>query len=418
MTRRSTTCLRSDAVRAWKRTRWMMSGTPTRAQTQSPPAAGAALLIFLVAVVLASPLAHGEPYIPKNDAVVLERLPAGSATRQLEPLRRAVQRNPQDLRATLQLAQGYLQIGRETSDPRFNSYAQAALAPWMQQPDPPAPVLVLEATALQSLHRFDESLALLDRALAMDPGNAQALLTKANLLQLKGDFNSARSACRRLALSAEPSAAYICMASVDSMTGRLESSYRALQRMARGSADADPALMAWMRGQLGEMAVRLGERRAAQTHFEEALELTPDDPYLLAVYADLLLLEGRHQAVIELLRDRASSDALLLRLAIAAHRAGDAEAARWSELFDARRRATRPDVNPHLREHARFALDVLDQPQRALALARSNWENQREPADVRLYWRAARLAGAVEDERRLQAWMRATAYEDSTLLAE
>jgi tetratricopeptide (TPR) repeat protein len=364
--------------------------------------------------LLFSCLVWGEPYVPREDAVVLERLPAAPAARALQPLRRALQDDSTDLRSALQLAQGYLEIGRETSDPRFVSYAQAVIAPWMQQRMPPAAILVLQATALQNTHHFDEAIALLDRALVLEPDNAQAWLTKATLAQVAGDFDTARSSCRQLLQRSSKTIALTCLMSVESLTGKLAPSYQTLQRVAAADA-THSALGAWIVGQLAEMAVRLGDFAAAERHFESALQLDSSDVYLQAAYADLLLLQNRNADVIHFLRQHESHDVLLLRLAIAAHRTAAPEARRWAELFDARRRATRPDDNPHLREHARFILEVIGQPTEALILARRNWLSQREPADVQLYARAARAAGSSADTRILQEWIEQTKYEDRTL---
>jgi hypothetical protein len=49
----------------------------------------------------------------------------------------------------------------------------------------------------------------------------------------------------------------------------------------------------------------------------------------------------------------------------------------------------------HRREEARLALRLLHQPQRALQLARANWQVQKEPADARVLLEAAR---AVQDK--------------------
>lgn len=366
--------------------------------------------------LLAGPI-RGEPYIPAGDAVVLQRVPAARAARELEPLRLAVRSNPGDLRSALELARQYLTLGRNTSDPRFVSYAQATLAPWMQRTDPPAAALVLQATVLQSSHRFDEALALLDRSLALEPRNAQAWLTKATLLQVRGDFDAARSACQRVVQNAGQPVGLTCLMSVDSMTGRLRPSYETLHRAASAIRDAAGGhLDAWIWGQLAEMAVRLGDFAAAEKHFVAALEFEPEESYLQAAYADMLLLQGRNEEVIELLRQGVSQDGLLLRLAIAARRANTADAERYATLYEARRRATRNDDNPHLREHARFLLDVLEQPHDALSLARQNWNVQREPADIQLYASAAQRAGSAVDERIVREWMSDMDYEDRTVL--
>jgi tetratricopeptide (TPR) repeat protein len=359
--------------------------------------------------------AQGEPRIPTSDEAILERLPAPAATRELMPLRRALLNNPDDLGAALQLSRGYLEISRSTSDPRFVSYAEAVLARWMQQPAPPAAVLVLKATALQSLHRFDEALALLDRALALDPDNTQAWLTKATLLQVQGRFAEARRACQPLLRTADQLIALTCLLTVDSLSGGLQRSYEALQRVALTSEQRQPRGDAWVSGQLAEMAVRLADFAAAERHFKLALQVEPDDVYLRAAYADLLLIRGRHDDVIELLEHSASHDVLLLRLAIAGRRSNAQQTERWITTFDARRRAVRPDDNPHFREHARFLLDVVDRPADALDAARKNWAVQREPADVQIYWQAARASQSAADERVVLEWIAQTGFEDRTL---
>ena len=56
---------------------------------------------------------------------------------------------------------------------------------------------------------------------------------------------------------------------------------------------------------------------------------------------------------------------------------------------------------------------------RALQIAAQNWQQQREPADVRIYVRAARAAqhstGGELSEAQLQQWLKSTRYEDATL---
>jgi hypothetical protein len=53
------------------------------------------------------------------------------------------------------VAQGYLELGRVSGDPRYAGYAEAALAPWWHLDQPPQEVLVLRATLRQRMHLFD-----------------------------------------------------------------------------------------------------------------------------------------------------------------------------------------------------------------------------------------------------------------------
>jgi len=372
-------------------------------------------MIALGLGVLTAFAASATPYRPVDERTVVERVPERSELERLAPLRAAVAAGPGDLTAALALATGYISIGRRNSDPRFVAYAQATLAPWLAQPHPSEPVLVLQATALQYLHRFDEALTLLQRALALQPLDGQAWLTRAALLELRGDYGAARRACARLVRSADEFTALTCLKSVDGRNGQLAASYAAL-----ASTDLDPrlpaALRAWRLAVAAEMAERLGADQAAEADLSAALRAAPDDPYLKATYADQLLRLGRPQEVITLLKGCEAQDALLLRLAIAARHLGSADAERWAAAYAQRLAAAQRDGdNSHQRELALYLLDVRGDAQLALQAAASNWAVQREPTDVRVYARAALQAHSRPDREVIAGWLAANHYEDRTL---
>jgi tetratricopeptide (TPR) repeat protein len=369
-------------------------------------------------LAFAAGIAAASPYVPADDATVLERVPERSDLELLAPLRAAVAADAEDLGATLALATGYISIGRRNSDPRFIAHAQAALSPWLSRPRPPERALVLEAITLQYLHQFDPALALLDRALVLEPLDAQAWLTRATLLELRGDFAGARRACARLVRAADEFTALTCLASVAGRSGELAASYHTLQASAGLDLRLPAALRAWRLSVAGEMAERLGDDRAAEAHLRAALQAARDDPYVKAAYADLLLRTGRASEVIALLAGSEAQDPLLLRLAIAAHQLGSPEAERWTLAFEERLRvADRDRDDTHLRERAMYLLEVRGEPAAALASARRNWVVQREPADLRIYARAAERAHASGDVALLTRWLGETGYEDRTLCA-
>jgi hypothetical protein len=91
------------------------------------------VLICVVFITGLSGPAITAPYVPASDSQVLERLPFKSgdpAMRELRALHSQLTREPDNLPLTLRLAQGYLELGRVTGDPRYAGYAEAALAPW------------------------------------------------------------------------------------------------------------------------------------------------------------------------------------------------------------------------------------------------------------------------------------------------
>ena len=386
-----------------------------RTQDERRSRAGRRALAALLCAAGVS-LAAATPYVPAGDATVLERVPARAALERLAPLRAVVAATPGDSAAAAALATGYIDLGRRNSDPRFIAYAQAALRPWLAQAQPPERTLVLQAITLQYLHRFDAALALLERALSLEPLDAQAWLTRASLLELRGDYGAAQRACARLVRSADAFTALTCLGSVAGRNGRLASSYTALN----ARADLDPrlpgALRAWRLTVLAEMAERLGDDRAAEADLHAALLTADDDPYVKAAYADFLLRTGRPREVLALLAGNEAEDPLLLRLAIAAHRMGSPEATGWTQAYEERWRAAERDGDDtHQREQALYLLEVRADAAGALEYARRNWAVQREPADLRIYARAAANAHSGADCARLARWLEVTRYEDRVL---
>ncbi|MEO7774315.1 MAG: hypothetical protein ABIT36_07000 [Steroidobacteraceae bacterium] len=371
--------------------------------------------LILVALCLLG--AHATAaYLPAADATVLEAVPAASRMRELQPLRLALASQPDNPSAAVNLARGYLAIGRNDGDPRFLSYAEATLAPWLRRDRIPADVLVVAAIVYQSSHRFSEALALLDRALILQPRHPQGLLTRATILQVRGDFTAARTTCAQLVQAAGQLVAVACLSAANAMNGHLPESQRALRAVFVDDPRLDAGLRSWIRGQLGEMALRLNDPRQAERDFVAGLRDAPQDLYLKAAYADLLIDRQRPAEALRLLRDNEAQDILLLRLAIAATRVGDGTAQRYARLYQGRYDAAQRDGDAtHAREHARFQLEVRKNSAEALRLAQRNWQVQREPADISLYLRAACAAHSTDAHSQISGWIRDNAYQDAAL---
>lgn len=392
----------------------MTQGTSTRRRSCAAPL----LAIAVILLALTGAAATAAPYRPSDDSMILERVPARSDLERLAPLRAAVAARPADLGAALALATGYIEIGRRNSDPRFIAYAQATLLSWLARPHPPEPALVLQAIALQYLHQFDGSLALLERALALAPLDGQAWLTRAALLELRGNYPQARLACARLVRTADELTALTCLKSVDGRNGHLAASYAALESLAGVDSRLPAALRAWRLSVAAEMAERLGDDRVAEADLREALRDAGDDPYLKATYADLMLRLNRPQEVITLLQGSEAQDPLLLRLAIAGRRTGSPQAARWAQAYEERLRAAQRDHDyTHQREQAMYLLEVRGDARAALTAAASNWAVQREPADLRIYARVAQRAQSAPDCAAIATWLAMSHYEDRALPA-
>ena len=140
--------------------------------------------------------------MPRSDAEVVERLPlrAGDrAARELAALRAAWRRDPHDVDAAVALAMAYIEQAGADGDPRYVGYAQSALQPWWNMPEPPAAVRTVRAIVLQYDHRFDEALADLAAAASAEPDNALAWSWSTAIHLVRGNLDGARRSCQRLA---------------------------------------------------------------------------------------------------------------------------------------------------------------------------------------------------------------------------
>jgi tetratricopeptide (TPR) repeat protein len=367
--------------------------------------------------------AAGEPFRPADPAQVLEHLPAGASdpsTRELAALRKQLEADPTNVNVATTFARRNIEEGRARSDPRYLGHAQAALAPWWNEPSPPPSVLLLRATIRQSVHEFDSALKDLDQLLALAPGDAQAWLTRSIVLSVRGDYAEALRSCGPLARLAGELVTAQCVASVESQTGHAKQAYLRLSAASERAniAASDRSERAWIASSLGEIAIRAGDDAAGEARYKEALALNPSDAYTLAASADLLLDEGRAREAMAPLRDRENDDALLLHLALAEAAAGDPSAAKHVEMLGARFAASqaRGDV-VHRREHARFQLALRHDPKAALALARANWDVQKEPWDARIFLESALAAGDPSAANVVAEFLTKSGAEEPRLVA-
>jgi tetratricopeptide (TPR) repeat protein len=357
---------------------------------------------FLICALCAAPGVNAQAFLPRSDAQVLERLPLASdaANRRLRELRNALGGGPKTLASAVELAQAYIDLGRQEADPRYYGYAQGALAPWWAEAHPPPEVLLPRALILQHRHEFDAALRDLDALLRQRPDYAQAWLARAVILQVRARYAEARDSCLPLAEMNDPLPAAICLAQAVSLLGQAEKSYAFLQEAMGDAADAPPAQKQWGLGVLAEMAARLGKVEDASRWFAQALALGRAEAYLLGAYADFLLDQERPAEVVALLQDQTRIDSLLLRLALAKQKLGSPDLAEVAESVRARFAAGRMrGESLHQGDEARFTLYLLGQPQAALRLAQANWAAQREPKDARILLEAAVAARDAEAAR-------------------
>lgn len=377
-------------------------------------------LRWLAAIALIAPgWLCAQPYTPASPETVLEILPDTdpALTEDIRQLQQAVGRRPESIELRAELAERYIALARQTDDPRYNGYAQAAISLWQDDPQAPTDILLIRAQLSQRRHAFDLAKADLQQVLERDPRNPQAWLTLSVIERVTGQLANAHKACAALLTLAETLVSGTCLADIASLTGKASEALSTMDRLLRGEAAASaPHLRRWALTIRGEIAWRLGQSTLASEAFESGLELARKadqfDGYLLSAWADFMLEQGRHRAVDDRLKPYPQSDALLLRRAIAARHLQHPGAGEMADTLRRRFAASqRRGDEVHLREHARFALDVDNRPADALWLAQRNWATQKEPADAVLLLRAALAVNPSAAEPAI-TFVRATSLQD------
>ena len=101
--------------------------------------------LLLAASLAIAPRLAATPYTPGSPDEVVGHLIAGAnpaAERALRALQARLKGDPQNLELACQVARELVLRARATSDPRHLSYAEVALRPWWNLPEPPLKALV------------------------------------------------------------------------------------------------------------------------------------------------------------------------------------------------------------------------------------------------------------------------------------
>lgn len=282
---------------------------------------------------------------------------------------------------------------------RRNAPAEAlALAQAAVDADPAAarPQLWL-AMALRASGRGDEALAAIDRAIALDPDDADLHFHRAGLLLGRSDIAGAQSALSAsVELDPNQFGAYILQAQLALGRGDLDEAGR-LARLATRLAPEHP----WCRAVEGMVALRRGNHDAALSLLSQAARQAPDDAQVLHALGFAYLGKGHlgfaEQAFRNLLAR--SPDAGMLRVLLAQvvarqERPGDAVDV-LQPLVDA------PDATPALlRQAGQLALQAGRGPQALPWLRRALAAAPTDPAILALAMEAWRRDGDVDDARR------------------
>lgn len=373
-------------------------------------ALGSALAAGALAVT-----AVAAPFVPTDDAQVLERLPwrAGDETaRELAALRAAAAAARQDATASAELADRYFELALQRGDPRYVGYAEAALARFKGEPT--AEWLTVRGILKQFRHGFTGALTDFSAALARDPTYARAHAWRGAVFLVQAETDQAFRECEALKRLDRTALAGACEGLALAYSGRLGEGARALAQA--HAASLATGQQQWLRTRQAEVAAWQGQTAQAEAFYRQALALGIDDVYLRAAWADFLLDTGRPDAVLQALAGQEAADGLLLRLAEAGTLLKRPEAGRWTQTLQDRFAAARGRGDTtHRAEEARFELRVRGNAAVALRLAQENYAVQREPRDARILLESAVAAGDRNAAKAAIDWLQRSGFEDRRL---
>jgi Tfp pilus assembly protein PilF len=355
------------------------------------------------------------PYVPADDDERLQEVPsvADPAVANMRLFRARLDAAPSSLPAALQLADAYVEYGRQIGDAHYAGYAEAVIAPWTAHAAPPVAAMLTLATILQYRHQFKEARDLLRTVLHLQPRNGQAWLTLATLDMVQGDYAAAGKGCAQITSTAGFELGLACVGNLRSYIGHAKQSLALLHQVEASGSRVSSTYQAWVQGLMAESAERLGDWPLAEAHYLAALKVMPRDNFLLVAYADFLLDRGRPAQVLALLADHAQSDTAFLRLALAQSALHTADATRYSWIMAARFEALALRGSDYFgREQARFALQLQHDPQTSLDMALRNWQVQRAPWDARVVLEAALAAHQPRAAVEVLDFLEATKLED------
>lgn len=392
------------------------------------------LVHFLTALCFSilSPALSAQQFVPEREDFVVETLPWAivSLSKELAESRSITTDNRID--STLSDAQlaevekqalAAYRIAVSTQEQRAYGHTLAILKRWPEQEEKTITIHILLASVLQHEHQFNEALSHLDAALIADSKNAQAWLMRAQINLVIADYYSARENCNVLSTLVQPAVSTNCFAQVDALTGNAQSSLALLEDVLDKNRDLSRQDYAELFTSAAGIAHRLGRADDAMRYYNAAWQISPDQPYVLVHYAQLLLEQSRFADAISLFAsrdERALPDEqkiLYTRALIMSEvPVNIAHASRLKESleesFDAAFK--RQEALPN-KAYAQYALYIGKQPQEALIAARANWSLQKEPSDTLLLALAAQENDSQAVLTVLARWVDAHRTEDARL---
>jgi tetratricopeptide (TPR) repeat protein len=216
----------------------------------------------------------------------------------MEGLLAAIEQNPEDHKAMLQLSQAYIQEGRITGDHGYYDKAALELLDKVLEIEPNNfEAMCCKATVLLSQHHFAEGLELAKKALPVNPDNAfiYGIMCDANL-EL-GNYDEAVKMADKMVSVRPDIRSYSRVSYLREIYGDVEGAKQAI-KLAIGAGYPGLEQTEWTRCILGHLYETTGELDSAEYAYQVALRERPDYAYAIAGIGRIAKARGNYKDAI------------------------------------------------------------------------------------------------------------------------
>lgn len=219
----------------------------------------------------------------------------------IEGLKAGLKENPDDIKIKIQLAQAYIQEGRNTGDHAFYDKAVLELTEEVLKTDAVNfEALCCKGTVLLSQHHFSEALETAEKARNVNPSSAFVYGMMVDAYVELGQYDKAVESCDRMVAIRPDIRSYARVSYLREIYGDLPGAIQAM-KLAVSAGYVGLEQTEWCRTQLGRLYEQTGSPDSARYCYELALYNRADYAFALAGLARVEKFAGNYANAISLL---------------------------------------------------------------------------------------------------------------------
>ncbi len=232
-------------------------------------------------------------------------LAQSSEDRFVQREQRRIQREPGNVGAYVRLADGFIRKARETADAGYLARAEQALRRAVEIAPDHAGAARHLAYALSARHDFPAAVVQAEKAIALDPADADAHGVLGDASLELGRYDRAAAAYEAMMRLKGDLASYSRRSGLKNLMGDPRGAIADLERaVLLGMANGQPReSIAWAEWQLGAEHFAIGEIERAEAKFRAALETYPGYYRALGGLGQVRAAQGRDDEAVRLYRE-------------------------------------------------------------------------------------------------------------------